>query len=227
VATAAVVYPTEKQSDDVSTSVHPVPVRTSSSGLSASLPPTPVREVRPSLESVRGSRPASNSGDSVRSNYSRTYHRPSPLVLTNGNHRSPTSSVSSSMTERAAVQRISTRPSTSAAPSIQTTTLTKPRRSGSFGSHREKRPMTAGSTTSQVSTKLKGLISRPAEPAPLRLRSSSETSRASATAGGGSYDDTTGLDELIRSEETLHYTLTPRSVREMDVGLTNCNRDLL
>ncbi|KAL2861454.1 hypothetical protein BJX68DRAFT_5249 [Aspergillus pseudodeflectus] len=216
VATAAVVYPTDKQSDDVSTSVHPVPVRTSSSELSASLPPTPVREVRPSLESVRGSRPASNSGDSVRSNYSRTYHRPSPLVLTNGNHRSPTSSVSSSMTERAAVQRISTRPSTSAAPSIQTTTLTKPRRSGSFGSHREKRPMTAGSTTSQVSTKLKGLISRPAEPAPLRLRSSSETSRASATAGGGSYDDTTGLDELIRSEETLHYTLTPRSVREMD-----------
>ncbi|KAL3491353.1 hypothetical protein BJX62DRAFT_237275 [Aspergillus germanicus] len=216
VATTAVEYPTGKQSDDISTSVHPVPVRTSSSELSASLPPTPVREVRPSLESVRGSRPASNSGDSVRSNYSRTYHRPSPLVLTNGNHRSPTSSVSSSITERAAVQRISTRPSTAAAPSIQTTTLTKPRRSDSFGSHREKRPMTAGSATSQVSSKLKGLISRPAEPAPLRLRSSSETSRASATAGGSSYDDTTGLDELIRSEETLHYTLTPRSVREMD-----------
>ncbi|KAL3464066.1 hypothetical protein BJX64DRAFT_286755 [Aspergillus heterothallicus] len=202
----------EKQGEDVSASVHPATVRTSSSELNTSLPPTPVREVRPSLDSVQGSRPASNSGDSVRSNYSRIYHRPSPLVLTNGNHRSPTSSVSSSMTERAAVQRISTRTSTSAAPSpIQTTTLAKPRRSGSFGSHREKRPMTAGSTTSQVSSKLKGLISRPPEPAPLRLRSSSETSRASATA-----DDTTGLDELIRSEETLHYTLTPRSVREMD-----------
>ncbi|KAL2857932.1 hypothetical protein BJY01DRAFT_201542 [Aspergillus pseudoustus] len=203
VATAVV----EKRSEDVPISGHSALVRTSS----ASLPPTPVREVRPSLDSVRGSRPASNSGDSVRSNYSRTYHRPSPLVLANGNHRSPTSSVSSSITERAAVQRIPTRPSTSTVPSTQTTTLTRPRRSGSFGSHREKRPMTAGSTTSQVSSKIKGLISRPTEPAPLRLRSSSETSRVSTTV-----DDTTGLDELIRSEETLHYTLTPRSVREMD-----------
>ncbi|KAL2821960.1 hypothetical protein BJX63DRAFT_427321 [Aspergillus granulosus] len=203
----------EKQSEDVPTSVPPVPARTSSSEPSVSLPPTPVREVRPSLESVRGSRPASHSGDSVRSNYSRTYPRPNPIVLTNGSHRSPTSSVSSSMTERAAVQRLSTRSSTFAAPPIQTTVLTKPRRSGSFGSHREKRPMTAGSTTSQVSSKLKGLISRPTEPAPLYIRTSLETSGGPATAGTGSCDN---LDELIRSEETLHYTLTPRSVREMD-----------
>ncbi|KAL2835221.1 hypothetical protein BDW59DRAFT_5288 [Aspergillus cavernicola] len=211
VLTAAVEGPAEKQIEDVPTLVHPVAIRASSS--EASLPPTPVREVRPSLDSVRDR--DSNSGDSVGSSYSRPPSRPSPLILTTGNHRSGRSSVSSSVTERAAVQRISLRPSASAASSPLTSTPTKPCRSGSFSSHREKRPVTAGSTTSQVSSKLKGLIPRPSEPASLRLRSSSETSRVSGGTGD-SYDDKTGLDELIRSEETLHYTLTPRSVREMD-----------
>lgn len=194
----------------------PVTAHNPTTEMSAGLPPTPGREVRPSFDSVRGSRPASNSGDSARSSHSRTYPRPSPHNLASGSQRSATSSVSSSATERAAVQRIPTRPSTSAAPSSHPTTLTKPRRSGSFGSHREKRPVTAGSTTSQVSNKLKGLINRPNEPASSRPRRDSETSRAS---GGTAEqcDDKSGLDELIRSEETLHFTLTPKSVREMDV----------
>lgn len=217
-----VVTSVEKQGEDVSTAVRSATAHTPSTEMSASLPPTPGREVRPSLDSVRGSRPASNSGDSPRSSYSRTYPRPSPHNLASGSQRSATSSVSSSATERAAVQRVSTRPATSAAPSshpsnlTNPSTLTRPRRSGSFGSHREKRPMTAGSTTSQVSNKLKGLINRPNEPASPRPRRDSETSRVS---GGTAeqYDDKSGLDELIRSEETLHFTLTPKSVREMDV----------
>ncbi|KAL5343782.1 hypothetical protein BJX70DRAFT_393830 [Aspergillus crustosus] len=210
---------TDRQIDDAPTPMRPVSVRTASTEPSASLPPTPVREIHLSLESIRGPGPAPNSSDSARSSYSRPFHRPTPLKLTSGSQRSTTSSISSSATERAAVQRISTRPSTSAAASPITsttlTTLAKPRRSGSFSSHREKRPMTAGSTTSQVSTKLKGLITRPNESASPRLRSSSETSRVSNETPE-SYDDTSGLDELIRSEETLHFTLTPRSVREMD-----------
>ncbi|KAL4764104.1 uncharacterized protein BDW70DRAFT_148091 [Aspergillus foveolatus] len=149
--------------------------------------PTPVTptepSVRPSLDSVRGSRPASNSSDSVHSSFSRAQR--------------PTSSVSSSVTERAAVQRIPARPSTSSASSPHPSIGPKSRRSGSFSSNREKRPMTAGSTTSQ---KLKGLINRSEEPNPRR---DSEGSRMSA-------------EELIRSDETLHFTLTPKSVREMD-----------
>ncbi|KAL2862839.1 uncharacterized protein BJX67DRAFT_385196 [Aspergillus lucknowensis] len=217
VVTAVSESPLEQQSEGLPSCAGPFPVRTSSAEPNASQPPTPVREIRPSLDSTqdKGSRPASNSSDSTRSSHSRTYKRPTPLVLTNASHRSHTLSTSSSVTERAAVQRISTRPTTSAAPSTHSPVLTKPRRSGSFGSHREKRPVTAGSGTSQVSSRLKGLIIRPTEPSP-HLRSSSEASRVSATTGGGSHDDVTGLDELIRSEETLHYTLTPRSVREMD-----------
>ncbi|CBF85863.1 uncharacterized protein ANIA_01940 [Aspergillus nidulans FGSC A4] len=147
----------KKQSEEV-----PIPVAPTEP--SVSLPPTSAREVRPSLDSVRGSRPASNSSDSVHSSFSRA-QRPSALNLTSGSQRSATSSVSSSVTERAAVQRIPARPSTSSASSPHPSIVPKSRRSGSFSSNREKRPMTAGSTTSQ---KLKGLINRSEEPNPRR-----------------------------------------------------------
>ncbi|KUM62664.1 hypothetical protein ACN42_g4435 [Penicillium freii] len=149
-------------------------------------------------------RPTSGSDDSQRS---KTRPRPAPLEVTTSNR---TTSASASAVERAAVQRMS-RPSMS--PSI----ISKTRRSGSFGSARENtRPVTAGSTTSQVSSKLKGIMSRPqGESNSPRMRSSSETSRAS----GGSVDsvdnEIANLDKLINSDETIHYTLTPRSVREM------------
>ncbi|KAJ5949577.1 hypothetical protein N7454_001161 [Penicillium verhagenii] len=151
------------------------------------------------------SRAPSTSGDSELSQQSRTRRRPTPLIVTTSNRSSPT------LEQRAAVQRMSGRPTTSIASSV----LTKPRRSESFNSTRDKRPVTAGSTTSQVSTKLKGLMNRPPGESPsLRLRSSSETSRASGS--GDSLDnDTTDLDKLINSDETIHFTLTPRSVREM------------
>ncbi|KAL4803603.1 hypothetical protein BDV18DRAFT_36627 [Aspergillus unguis] len=202
------------QNEDIPISVRPAIARTATTETTTetvtSQPPTPGREIRPSFDSVRGS--ASNSGDSSRSSHSRT-QRPNPLHVASGSQRSPTSSVSSSITERAAVQRISTRPSNSATSSPHSS-APKPRRSDSFGSSREKRPMTANSATSQ---KLKGLINRPNDSVSSCPRRDSEGSRVSGGTGNSS-DDKSNLDELIRSEETLHFTLTPKSVREMDVS---------
>ncbi|KAF3389499.1 hypothetical protein F1880_004266 [Penicillium rolfsii] len=148
-------------------------------------------------------RPASATG-SERSQRSRR-HKPSPLVVT------PTNRTSPQIEQRAAVQRMP-RPSTS----IATTVQPKAHRSDSVSSARDKRPLTAGSATSQVSSKLKGLMNRPAGESPsLSLRSSSETSRASGSAGSVE-NDATDLDKLINSDETIHFTLTPRSVREMN-----------
>ncbi|KAJ5169721.1 uncharacterized protein N7500_002504 [Penicillium coprophilum] len=151
-------------------------------------------------------RPISVSGISQRS---KSRPRPAPLEVAASN-RSLSASASASTVERAAVQRMS-RPSISMSSSI-----VKSRRSGSFGSGRENmRPVTAGSTTSQVSNKLKGIMGRPqGDSSSLRMRSSSETSRASG-GSGDSVDDIADLDKLINSDETIHYTLTPRSVREM------------
>ncbi|KAJ6014509.1 hypothetical protein N7540_009100 [Penicillium herquei] len=170
-----------------------------------SLNPEPEASTSDPVFAAESPRPASTSGDSERSIQPRTRHRPTPLVVTASNRTSP------SLEQRAAVQRMPTRPSTSISSSAQA----KSRRSESFSSARDKRPVTAGSTTSsQVSNKLKGLMIRPAGESPtLRLRSSSETSRASGS--GESLNDTTDLDKLINSDETIHFTLTPRSVREM------------
>ncbi|GES60971.1 hypothetical protein ATEIFO6365_0006043200 [Aspergillus terreus] len=163
-------------------------------------------------------RPVSTSGEGGHTEQLRPRSRPSPLPLTTSaspsQHgvSSPGLSSASSATERAGVQRLSGK----LPPSATSSSFPKSRRSDSFSSNREKRPVTAGSATSQVSSKLKGLISRPAESGSLRLRSSSETSRASAYTGDSVRDDKSGLDELIRSEETIHYTLTPKSMREME-----------
>ncbi|CAG8906155.1 unnamed protein product [Penicillium egyptiacum] len=156
---------------------------------------------------VDTTRPTSSSGNSQRS---KTRPRPAPLEVTASNRSSP-AYASASTVERAAVQRMS-RPSTSASSPI----IPKTRRSGSFGSARENtRPVTAGSATSHVSSKLKGLMGRPlGESGSPRMRSSSETSRASGSVDSVD-DDIADLDKLINSDETIHYTLTPRSVREM------------
>ncbi|KAF7182542.1 hypothetical protein CNMCM7691_002113 [Aspergillus felis] len=161
--------------------------------------------------------PVSTAGETILPDRPRTRPVPVPLSLDTAGLQSfrPTSpglaTPGSSGTERAAVQRVS-RPSTSVASS----TYPKSRRSDSFGSHREKRPVTAGSTTSQVSSKLKGLISRQTDTATFLVRSSSETSRASAVTHDSVYDDKSGLDELIQSEETIHYTLTPKNMRDIE-----------
>ncbi|KAJ5082770.1 hypothetical protein N7532_011813 [Penicillium argentinense] len=172
----------------------------------AAVEKSPSPQAFPALESET-SRPTSASGDSERSQKTRTRHRPSPLVVTASNRNSPTATER----ERAAVQRMPPRPSTSVPSAIQPT---KSRRSESFSSSRDKRPVTAGSTTSQVSSKITRLMGRQGDSPSLRLRSSSETSRASGSADSDG-NDTTDLDRLINSDETIHYTLTPKSVREM------------
>ncbi|OQD74562.1 hypothetical protein PENDEC_c010G06901 [Penicillium decumbens] len=148
-------------------------------------------------------RPSSTSGHSDGSSRSRR-HRPTPLVVTASNR-------SSTKSERAAVQRMSPRPSTSVS-----SAQPRSHRSESVSSSREKRPVTAGSTTSQVSTKIKGIMGRqPGDSPSLRLRSSSETSRVSGSGDSVENDTSADLDKLINSDETIHFTLTPRSVREM------------
>ncbi|PYH30866.1 uncharacterized protein BO87DRAFT_429301 [Aspergillus neoniger CBS 115656] len=163
----------------------------------------------------KASRPVSTSGESAISESSRSLPGKRGSFVPGVQHQygrsSPGTASVSSGVERAAVQRLPARPSTSVASSV----YSKSRRSGSFSSSREKRPVTAGSTTSQVSSKLKGLIGRPADTGSLRLRTSSEVSRVSTRESA--YDDTSGLDELIRSEETIHFTLTPKSMREMEL----------
>ncbi|RAL01146.1 uncharacterized protein BO80DRAFT_355522 [Aspergillus ibericus CBS 121593] len=162
-------------------------------------------------------RPVSISGESTHSDSSRTlpFKSSTPPLVTGSHQRygrsSPGISSVNSGIERAAVQRLSGRYSASVASSI----YSKPRRSGSFSSSRERRPVTAGSSTSQVSSKLKGLIGRPGDSGSIRLRSSSEVSRVSTRES--TYEDTSGLDDLIRSEETIHFTLTPKSMREMEL----------
>lgn len=145
--------------------------------------------------SINSPRLPSTSPDSQRS---KTRPRPAPLVVTGFN-------TSSSGGERASVQRMVNRPGKSA--------------SFSSGSSREnKRPVTSGSTTSQVSSKLKGLMGRPQlDGYSVPVRSSSESSRTSGTRD--SADEVADLDKLINSDETIHYTLTPRSVREMTFPL--------
>ncbi|KAJ5544703.1 hypothetical protein N7535_006909 [Penicillium sp. DV-2018c] len=148
------------------------------------------------------SRPTSVSSGSQRS---KPRHRPAPLEVVSSNRISSASAI-----ERAAVQRMP-------GPSVASSDNNRSRRSGSFSSAREsRRPVTAGSATSQASIKLKGLITRPqGESGSLRMRSSSETSRASGGSGDSAENKVADLDKLINSDETIHYTLTPRSVREM------------
>ncbi|WEW60874.1 hypothetical protein PRK78_006362 [Emydomyces testavorans] len=100
-------------------------------------------------------------------------------------------------TERAAVQRVSPPPRSESGGF-------KPRRSESNSSFPERRPITSGSGTSQVSSKLKGLVGRQG------------TSMSARSAGDTNPEGTADLDQLIESDETLHYTLTPRTMRELE-----------
>lgn len=187
---------------DAPASATPPLVLTSKSSKDESLPSRTLKE--PANNQEKDSPPStSTSGDVESPEGSQNKSKPSPLNLSSGSTHSYARSglPSSSGVERASVQRVTGRPSTSAS--------SNPRRSDSFTSAREKRPVTAGSSTSQVSTRLKGLIGRQ-DSASARFRSSSETSRGSDGSGG----DSDNLEKLIRSDETLHFTLTPKSVRE-------------
>ncbi|KAL2002004.1 hypothetical protein VTN02DRAFT_858 [Thermoascus thermophilus] len=137
--------------------------------------------------------PDSASEDSDRSHGSRARSRSNPRTRNSGNQNrhEQASPVVPPEPERAAVQRVSGRSSIS-----RDSGGSQPRRSLSISSGREKRPATAGSTTSHVSSKLKGLIGlQQGSGGNTRVRSSSEAT----------------------GKKTIRYTLTPRLVREMDL----------
>ena len=119
-------------------------------------------------------------------------------------------------TERAAVQRVSS----------ATIPLANCRTSTS--STREGRPMTASSTTSQMSSKIKGIIGRESgdlirQPMPRHDSSDGSSSLVnSSNRTPRSADKEQDFEDLIKSDETVRYTLTPQNMREMEVCLYLC-----
>lgn len=116
-------------------------------------------------------------------------------------------------TERAAVQRVS--PSTSSP-------LTSFGRT-STSNNRDGRPATSGSTGSQMSTKIKGMIGRESgdmirQPLPHRTSSAESGSVINGQLRTPkSADKEMDFEQLIQSDETVKYTLTPQNMREMEV----------
>lgn len=119
----------------------------------------------------------------------------------------------STSVERAAVQRVSPSPGSA---------LESPTGRTSISSSHDHRPIhTSGSNTSQKAAKVRDIVGR----------ESSDTNRQfvasrASSEGSGSVVRTPKLDEtqrsfeqLINSDETIQYTLTPQSVREMDVSI--------
>ena len=105
--------------------------------------------------------------------------------------------------EKAAVQRVS--------PSTRSVTGRT-----STSSNRDGRPMTAASTTSQVSSKIKGMMGRDSGDLarqPMPDRNSSEGSGSLIRTPNKEQD----FEELMKSDETVKYTLTPQNMREMEV----------
>ena len=119
-------------------------------------------------------------------------------------------------TERAAVQRVSS----------ASTPLANCRTSTS--STREGRPMTASSTTSQMSSKIKGMIGRESgdlirQPMPRHDSSDGSSSLVnSINRTPKSADKEQDFEDLIKSDETVRYTLTPQNMREMEVCVYLC-----
>ncbi|KAH0537533.1 hypothetical protein FGG08_005668 [Glutinoglossum americanum] len=105
-------------------------------------------------------------------------------------------------TERAAVQRLHTPPLTPRDPTPLPSPTVKGRRSGSFGSKGQRPIHTSGSGTSH---KFKGLIGWDADKPATGQRSDDEESIKAQS-----------FEQLIRSDETIQYTLTPETVREID-----------
>ena len=123
-------------------------------------------------------------------------------------------SIDTSGPERASVQRISPSPKEQNLPNRTSTS-----------SNREVRPHTAASGASQLSQKVKGLIGRESTDAGAQL-----PARRSSSAGNENIMDEKGntgtsvtlrkqqsFEKLIKSDETIQYTLTPRNVRDLEV----------
>ncbi|KAK2768613.1 hypothetical protein FQN54_000469 [Arachnomyces sp. PD_36] len=144
---------------------------------------------------------------------SRSRPRTTSRTMSSGNipRPPPPPATASPGLERAAVQRV-TPPVTP-----REVSSSKARRSESISSYRDKRPITAGSTTS---SKLKGLVARQPSDADRSLqaplRTSSDLSGRTSGNDDGGGEDSPNLDQLIQSDETIHYTLTPRNMRQIE-----------
>lgn len=162
-------------------------------------------EHSPTLQSATRSagspEPKSASDHSDRSTRSQTRRIQVKTQMVNASTNTATNSPRSVSPgrERAGVQRVSPPPSKSPSEGFRS------RRSESNSSFPDRRPITAGSGTSQVSSKLKGLVGR-------------QGTSTSMRPGDANGDTASDLDQLIESDETLHYTLTPRTMREIEVG---------
>ena len=83
--------------------------------------------------------------------------------------------------------------------------------------------MTASSTTSQMSSKIKGMLGRESgdlvrQPLPRRNSSDGSSSLVnSIQRTPRSVDKEQDFEDLIKSDETVKYTLTPQNMREMEV----------
>ena len=117
--------------------------------------------------------------------------------------------------DRASVQRVSPSPGSA---------LESPTARTSTSSSRDVRPIyTSGSSTSQRAAKPKGLLGRESSDTSRPFgasRASSESSVNKGNSGANVDERQRNFEQLIKSDETIQYTLTPQSVRESDVS---CN----
>lgn len=125
--------------------------------------------------------------------------------------------VNTAGTDRAAVQRITPSPVLArdardgVNPLVRTSTSSN-------------RPLTSASGTSQFSHKIKTLIGRESTEGSRQLPLRRTSSEGSGTASDGqianapkAFDRQRSFEQLIKSDETIQYTLTPKSVRDMEV----------
>ena len=121
--------------------------------------------------------------------------------------------------ERASVQRVTPSPGGLESPIGRTST----------GSNRELRLFqSAGSQTSQKPTKVRGLTGRESGDTGQYFTASRHSSEGSSSIIAGSLRTTKNdadetqrsFEQLIESDETIQYTLTPQSVRNIEVGMT-------
>ena len=118
-------------------------------------------------------------------------------------------------TEKAGAQRM---------PSGPTGTTTAGRTSTS--SNRDGRPITASSNTSQLSSKIKGMLGRESndlnrQPFPHRKSSGDSGSLINGSLRQArSADKELDFEELMRSDETVKISLTSQNMREIEVGFS-------
>lgn len=162
----------------------------------------------PAFASSGSLRAQSRESGSTRSSMASTGKKLSSGSRTS-DRRQLASPTTASAGDRASVQRVFTPPVTpnDAAP-------TKPRRSDSFN----------GPGSPQLAQKLKGVLGRSqdeADHAARPGRTSVDDARSAAKqtqAPGKSRDTERSFEELIRSDATLQFTLTPPSMREMEAS---------